>query len=119
MKPRQAPTALGNWWTAGSTPRARTCARHRRDATTPAIDGAQGIVAPMSAPAASCRDTVRRWRHEFRPDRIGDRFAQDPINLGLGRPIERPAGDLVDRPQLIGTTRAPQRRGDALIEHPA
>src|ERR1700730_794316 len=57
--------------------------------------------------------------HELRADRIGDRFAQDPIDLGLGRGIKPPARHRVDRLQLIGMTRAPQRRGDTLIEHPA
>src|SRR5712671_2793729 len=115
MKPRQAQPALGNCWMAGSTPLARTYAHHRRDATPPAIGGAQLIASPMSASAASCRDIVRRWRHEFRPDRIGDRFAQDPIDLGLRGRIEPPAGHLVDRLQLIGATSTPQRCGDALV----
>src|SRR5271163_1221232 len=61
----------------------------------------------------------RRRRHEFRADRIGDRFAQNPIDLSLGRGIEPPASHLVDRLQLTGMTRAPQRRGYTLIEHPA
>src|SRR5713226_7213435 len=67
---------------------------------------------------ASCCDAARRRRHEFRADRIGYRFAQDPIDLGLGGRIERPAADLVDRLQLTGMARAPQRRGDPLVQHP-
>jgi hypothetical protein len=31
----------------------------------------------------SCRDAARRRCHEFRPDWIGDRFAQDPVDLSL------------------------------------
>src|SRR5205807_238786 len=48
-----------------------------------------------------------------------DRFAQNPIDLGLGGGIELPTRQFVDRLQLIGMTRAPQRRGDALVEYPA
>src|SRR5277367_5802493 len=62
---------------------------------------------------------ARRRGHEFRADRIGDGFAQDPIDLSLGRGIEPPASHLVDRFQLTGMTRPPKRRGDTLIEHPA
>ena len=59
------------------------------------------------------------WRcHEFRPDRIPDQIAQDPIDFGLGVLIERPATHLVYRLELVGMARTPQRRGDALIEHP-
>src|ERR1700688_158138 len=65
-----------------------------------------------------CDASFRRC-HEFRADRIGDGLAQDLVDLGLGSCIERPASHLVDRLQLIGTTRAPQCRGDALVEHPA
>jgi hypothetical protein len=68
--------------------------------------------------AATAWPCVWRRGHEFRTDRIGDGFAQDPVDFGLGRRIERPAGHLVNRLQLIGMTRAPQRRGDALVEHP-
>src|SRR5580658_6390422 len=69
--------------------------------------------------ARSYGGAARRRRHELRADRIGDRFAQDPIDLSFGRGIEPPASHLVDRLQLIGMARAPQRRGDTLIEHPA
>jgi hypothetical protein len=31
----------------------------------------------------SCRDAAHRRCHEFRPDWIGDRFAQDPVDLSL------------------------------------
>src|SRR6202011_5281339 len=67
----------------------------------------------------SCRDAARRRCHEFRPDWIGDRFAQDPVDLSLDGRIKPPAGQLVDRLQLVGMTRAPQRRCYTLIEHPA
>ncbi len=67
----------------------------------------------------SCRDAARRRCHEFRPDWIGDRFAQDPVDLSLDGRIKPPAPHLVDRLQLVGMTRAPQRRGYTLIEHPA
>src|ERR1700722_10765185 len=73
---------------------------------------------PIGNRVASRRDAARRRRHEFGTNRIGYGFAQDPIDLGLGRGVERPAGDIVDGPQLIRTPRAPQRRGNALIEHP-
>jgi hypothetical protein len=43
---------------------------------------------------------------------------QDQVDLRLGRSIERPASHLVDRPQLMGMTRPPQCRRDALVEHP-
>src|ERR1700682_132894 len=66
-----------------------------------------------------CSRSACRRGHKFRADRIGDRFTQDPIDLGLGRGIKPPARYLVDRLQLIGMPRAPQRRGDTLIEHPA
>jgi hypothetical protein len=55
--------------------------------------------------AASGRDATRRRRHEFRADRVGNDFAQDPIDLGPGRVIERPASYVVDRLQLTGMTR--------------
>jgi hypothetical protein len=45
----------------------------------------------------SCRDAARRRCHEFRPNTIGDRFAQDPIDFGLCGRIEPPARRLVDR----------------------
>src|SRR4029077_13847928 len=63
--------------------------------------------------------SARRRSHEFRANRIGDGFAQDPIDLGLGCDIEPPARHRVDGLQLARMPRAPQRRGDALIEHPA
>ena len=43
------------------------------------------------------RDAARRRCHEFRPDWIGDRFAQDPIDFRLCGRIEPPARRLVDR----------------------
>jgi len=69
------------------------------------------------ASITSCITACRRG-HELRADRIGDGLAQDPVDLGLGGGIERPANHLVDRLQLIGMTRPPQCRGDALVEHP-
>src|ERR1700722_830490 len=63
--------------------------------------------------------SARRRGHKFRADRIGDGFAQDPIDLSLGRSVEPPARHRVDRSELAGMPRAPQRRGDTLIEHPA
>jgi hypothetical protein len=53
----------------------------------------------------SCRDAARRRCHEFRPDWIGDCFAQDPVDLSLDGRIEPPARHLVDRLQLVGMTR--------------
>src|SRR5215472_13233767 len=41
------------------------------------------------------------------------------IDLRLGGRIEVPAAHLINRIQLTGMACAPQRRGDALIEHPA
>src|ERR1700719_1824247 len=65
--------------------------------------------AVTAIPSALRFGAACRRRHEFRPDRIGDRLAQDPIDLGLGGRIEPPARHPVDRLQLIGMTRAPQR----------
>jgi hypothetical protein len=45
---------------------------------------------------ASRRDTPCRRSHEFRADRIADGLAQDLIDLGFGRGIERPANHFVD-----------------------
>src|SRR5262247_4828558 len=67
----------------------------------------------------SRRDAARRRRHEFGADRIADRCGEDAIDLRLGGRIEVPAAHLVNRIQLAGVACAPQRRGDALIEHPA
>src|ERR1700719_5061731 len=69
-------------------------------------------------PSHSCRDAARRRRHEFRADRIGDRCAQDAIDLRLGGCIEPPPVHLVDRLQLSRVTRTPQRRGYPLVKHP-
>src|SRR3984893_592914 len=55
----------------------------------------------------SCRNAARRGCHEFRPDWIGDRFAQDPVDLSLDGRIKPPARHLVDRLQLVGMTPAP------------
>src|SRR5262249_57756979 len=52
-------------------------------------------------------------------DRTADGRGGDAIDLRLGRRIEAPAAHLVNRLQLAGVARAPQRGGDALIEHPA
>ena len=65
--------------------------------------------APVSEGVAEfvvSRDSRRRG-HELRADRIGNRFMQDPIDLGLGRGIKPPASHFVDRLQLVGMTRAP------------
>src|SRR3984957_21044903 len=72
----------------------------------------------MGCRTIASRSTRRRC-HKFRADRIGDRFAQNPIDLSSGRGIEPPASHLVDRLQLTGMTRPPKRGGDTLIEHPA
>ena len=61
---------------------------------------------------------VCRWSHEFRTYGISDDLAQDSFDLRFGRMIERPANHLIDRLQLIGMTRPPQRCRDALVEHP-
>src|ERR1700730_6466980 len=53
----------------------------------------------------SCRDAARRRCHEFRPDWIGDRFAQDPVDLSLDGRIKSTARHLVDRLPLVGLTR--------------
>src|SRR5712671_3788948 len=44
-------------------------------------------------------DAAIRRSHKFRPDRIGDRLAQDPIDLGLRGGIEPLARHLVNRLQ--------------------
>jgi hypothetical protein len=63
--------------------------------------------------------SARRRSHKFRANRVGDSFAQDPIDLGLGCGVEPPTRHPVDGFQLAGMPGAPQRRGDTLIEHPA
>src|SRR5229473_2270747 len=68
---------------------------------------------------ASRCDAARRRSHEFGADRIGDGCAQDALDLRLGGRIERPPAHLVDRLQLVGAARAPQRGADPLIQHPA
>src|ERR1700686_4165838 len=73
----------------------------------------------MAGLQAGSSRSARRRGHKFRADRIGDRFAQDPIDLSLGRGVEPPASHLADRFELTGMTRAPQRRGYTLIENPA
>jgi hypothetical protein len=60
-----------------------------------------------------------RGSHELRTDRLADRRAQDAIDFCLGRRIERPPADLVDRLQLAGMASSPKPRGDALVKHPA
>src|SRR5262249_1148493 len=70
-------------------------------------------------PSHSRRDAARRRRHEFGADRIADRCGEDAVDLRLGGRIEMPAAHLINRIQLAGMACAPQRRGDALIEHPA
>jgi hypothetical protein len=40
--------------------------------------------------------TVRRRRHEFRADRIGDGRGEETIDLRLGRRVKEPAADLID-----------------------
>src|SRR3954464_2809921 len=79
----------------------------------------QRAVIPSAALRLLCRAAARRRRHEFRADGITNRFAQISIDLGLGCGIELPIRHLIDRLQLIGPTRAPQPRSDALVEHPA
>jgi len=66
------------------------------------------------------RCDAAHWRcHEFWANRVADQFLEDPIDLRFGGSIERPAGHTVHGLQLIGMARAPQCRGDSLIEHPA
>jgi len=72
-----------------------------------------------TVPSHSRRDAPRRRRHEFGADRIADRCGEDAVDLRLGGRIEVPAAHLINRIQLAGMACAPQRRGDALIEHPA
>src|SRR6202043_1794324 len=85
----------------------------------PSCDASPSVVSVRPTAAASGRDGAGRRRHEFRADRIGNVLVQDSFDLGFGGTIEPPARNLVDRLQLVGTPRAPQRGGDALIEHPA
>src|SRR5947209_13012113 len=63
------------------------------------------------------RGAARRRRHEFGADGIADRCLEHAIDLRLGRCVELPAAYLADRLRLAAC--APQRGGDALIEHPA
>ena len=65
----------------------------------------------------SCRRcAARRGRHEFGADCIADGRVEDAIDLRLGGGINMPPAHLVDREQLAGVARAPQRRRDALVE---
>src|SRR5262245_14414978 len=65
------------------------------------------------------RSGSRGRGHEFRSDRVRDRLFENPIDLRLVGLIERPAADVSGRLQLAGMARAPQSRGDTLVEHPA
>jgi hypothetical protein len=73
----------------------------------------------MATGVTSRCNAARRRRHEFRADWIGDGFTQNPIYLGLGGGIERPANHSVNWLQLIRMTRPPQCCCDSLVEHPA
>src|SRR5450631_808804 len=77
------------------------------------------IIFPRIGVCASRCDATRRRSHEFWPDWIADCFTQNSIDFCQSGCIEVPTRHFVNRPQLIGVTRAPQRRCDALIEHPA
>src|SRR4029079_14351862 len=63
--------------------------------------------------------TACRRSHELRADGTGNRVSQDAVDLRLVGSIERPTGYFGCRPQLVGITGAPQRRGDTLVECPA
>jgi hypothetical protein len=60
----------------------------------------------------------RRRRHKFRPNWIGDSLDEDAVDLSVGSFIEGPSDHRVDRLELIGVACTPERRSDALIEHP-
>src|ERR1700757_1722692 len=66
-----------------------------------------------------CSDAARSRRHEFRADWIGNRFAQNPMDLISGGGIQPPAGNLADWLQLRWMTGPPQCHRDSLVEHPA
>jgi hypothetical protein len=51
-------------------------------------------------------ETIGR-SHELRTDRIPDRLPQDLVDLRHGGAVDPPAGDVGDRLELIGASRAP------------
>ena len=71
------------------------------------------------AEAFSGHGSVRRWCHEFGPNRIAYFSRQDAIDFRFCPVIEAPAADGIDGPQLVRIARAPKSGGDALIEYPA
>src|SRR5947209_15304451 len=111
--PQESYQGMRSAWTGA--PRARFRARGAGLAARSQV----WCTARHRGPSHSRRDAARRRRHEFGADRIADRCGQDAIDLRLGGRIEVPAAHLVNRIQLTGVACAPQRRGDALIEHPA
>src|SRR5262245_15315564 len=62
----------------------------------------------------------RRRRHELRPDGIGHVLPDDRVDGSQGVLVERPCHGRLERSELPGAARAPERDLDAgLIEHPA
>src|SRR5262245_11999462 len=61
-----------------------------------------------------------RRRHELGADGIRHEVAQDVLDRDLRLLVERPADDLLERRELLGAPRTPQRDGDAaLVEDPS
>src|SRR5262249_30172993 len=112
--PQESYQGIRSAWNSEGPPRARFRARGAGLAAGPRV------LRPLATVAShSRRNAARRRRHEFGADRMADRRGEDAIDLRLGARIEVPAAHLIDRIQLAGVACAPQRRGDALIEHPA
>src|SRR5262245_39168183 len=85
-----------------------------------------GLPRKPKAPAARARarsrssgKAVTKMMGMRRPCANSDFCGEDAIDLRLGGRIEVPAAHLINWIQLAGVACAPQRRGDALIEHPA
>src|SRR6516225_11776450 len=113
--PQESYQGIRSAWNSEGPPHARFRARGAGPAAGSRVPARRS----PPWPSHSRRDAARWRRHEFGADRIADRCGEDVIDLRLGGHIEVPAAHLVNRIQLAGVTRAPQRRGDALTEHPA
>src|SRR6056297_464182 len=61
----------------------------------------------------------RGRRHEFRPDRVLDRFGQYRIDRAQRCAVQRPVKKPVQRIHLIGFSPAPDRDGHTHFEYPA
>src|SRR5215470_10583730 len=95
----------------------RGCEPWRRSRSYP-VSARSRLSSAARAGSQACGAAQRR-RHEFRADRVADAVGKDAVDLGPGRRIEPPPADLVHRLQLARVASPPERRGNALVEHPA